>query len=81
MTNTLLSQGFRQSRLQAVFRKFYGRYNDFVCQYNLPPGKLLSDAFHTNLDCGVYRLPELEIGFTAGVIGRQGYVHLLLLGT
>jgi hypothetical protein len=27
-----------QSHLQAAFLKFYGRYNDLVCQYNLPLG-------------------------------------------
>jgi hypothetical protein len=34
LTNKLMSQGFKLSRLQAAFRKFYGRYNDLIC-YNL----------------------------------------------
>jgi hypothetical protein len=29
-TNKLMSHGFLQSRLQAVFRKFYCRYNDLA---------------------------------------------------
>jgi hypothetical protein len=28
LTNKLMSQGFQMSRLQAAFRKFYGRHND-----------------------------------------------------
>jgi hypothetical protein len=43
-----MSQGFQLSRLQAAFRKFYGRYNDFICQYNFSLGHKLSDMFHTN---------------------------------
>jgi hypothetical protein len=48
LTNKLMSQGFLQPRLQAPFRKYYGRYNDLVCQYNLPVGQKLSDVFHAN---------------------------------
>jgi hypothetical protein len=48
MTNKLMSQGFQQSRLQAAFRKFYSRYNDLVCAYNLSLGNMLSDMFHAN---------------------------------
>jgi hypothetical protein len=43
-----MSKGFLQSRLQAAFRKFYGRYNDLACQYNLPLGQILSTVFHTD---------------------------------
>jgi hypothetical protein len=35
LTKKLMSQGFLQSRLQAAVRKYYSRYNDLVCQYNL----------------------------------------------
>ena len=48
LTNKLMSQGFQLSRLQAAFRKFYGRYNDLICSYNLSLGHMLSDMFHTN---------------------------------
>jgi hypothetical protein len=37
-----------------------------VCQYNLPLGQMLSDV------PGLMCLPELELGLTAGVTGRQG---------
>jgi hypothetical protein len=47
LTDKLMSQGFQLSRLQAAFRKFYGRYNDFICSYNLSLGHMLSDMFHT----------------------------------
>jgi hypothetical protein len=30
------------------FRKFYGRYNNLVCQYNFPLGQMLSDVFDTS---------------------------------
>jgi hypothetical protein len=46
--NKLMSQGFQLSRLQAVFRKFYGRYNDLISPYNLSLGHMLYDMFHTN---------------------------------
>jgi hypothetical protein len=31
-----------------AFRKFYGRYNDLICPYNLSLGHMLSDMFYTN---------------------------------
>jgi hypothetical protein len=62
------------SRLQAAFRKFYGRYNDLVCQYNLPLAEImsLSRSLHIDLDYGLFRLPDLEKGFMADVIGQHG---------
>jgi hypothetical protein len=48
LTGKLMSQGFQLSRLQAAFRKFYGRYNDLICSYNLSLGHMLSDMFHIN---------------------------------
>ena len=44
LTDKLMSQGFQLSRLQAAFRKFYGRYNDLICPCNLSLGHM----FHTN---------------------------------
>jgi hypothetical protein len=32
--------------LQAVFREFYGQYNDLLPLYNLPLDPMLSDVFH-----------------------------------
>jgi hypothetical protein len=82
LTNTLMSRGFLQSRLQAAFCKFYGGYNNLVCQYNLPLGQVLSDVFHecrslrrywhADLDCSSCRLLDLEVGLMAGVAGRRG---------
>ena len=43
MLYKLMSQGFQLSRLQAAFRKFYGRYNDLICPYNLSLGHMLFD--------------------------------------
>ena len=43
-----MSKGFQLSRLQAAFRKFYGRYNDLFCSYNISLGHMLSDMFHAN---------------------------------
>jgi hypothetical protein len=48
LTDKLMSQGFQLSRLQAAFHKFYGRYNDLICPYNLYLDHMLSDMFHTN---------------------------------
>jgi hypothetical protein len=45
LTNKLMAQGFQLSRLQAAFRKFYGRYNDLICPYNLSLGHMLCDVF------------------------------------
>jgi hypothetical protein len=28
-------QGYNELRLKSQFRKFYGRYNDLVCNYKL----------------------------------------------
>jgi hypothetical protein len=43
LTNKLMSHGFQLSRLQATFRKFYGRYNDLIYPKNLSLGHMLSD--------------------------------------
>ena len=34
-------------RYKSSFRKFYGRYNDLVCGYNLSLAHMLNDLFHT----------------------------------
>jgi hypothetical protein len=43
LTNKLMSQRVQQSRLQAAFRKFYGRYSDLICPYNLLLDHILFD--------------------------------------
>ena len=47
LTNKLMLQGYNESRLKSSFRKFYGRYNDLVCGYNLSLAHMLNDLFHT----------------------------------
>jgi hypothetical protein len=47
LTNKLMLQGYNESRLKLSFWKFYGRYNDLVCDYKLPLAHMLNDLFHT----------------------------------
>jgi hypothetical protein len=35
LTKKLMLQGYDESRLKSLFRKFYCRYNDLVCDYEL----------------------------------------------
>ena len=35
LTNKLMLQGYNESRLKSSFLKFYGRYNDLICDYKL----------------------------------------------
>ena len=46
LTNKML-QGYNESRLKSSFRKFYGRYNNLVCDYKLSLARMLNDLFHT----------------------------------
>ena len=39
---------YYESRLKSSFRKFYGRYNDLVCDYKLSLAHMLNDLFHVN---------------------------------
>jgi hypothetical protein len=39
--------GYNESCLKSSFRKFYGRYNDLVCNYKLSLAHMLNDLFHT----------------------------------
>jgi hypothetical protein len=48
LTKTLiLFQGYNESRSKSSFRKFYGHYNDLVCNYKLSLAHMLNDLFHT----------------------------------
>jgi hypothetical protein len=40
-------QGYNESRLKSSLRKFYGRYNDLVCDYKLSLAHMLDDLFHS----------------------------------
>jgi hypothetical protein len=68
--------------LQAAFRKFFGRYCNNLSYFPIQPFvgphvvwcfiSIVNGFWHTDLDYGSYLLPNLEIGLTAGVTGRQG---------
>jgi membrane-bound metal-dependent hydrolase YbcI (DUF457 family) len=47
LTKKLMLQGYNESRLKSSFCKFYGRYNDLVCDYKLSLAHMLNDLFHT----------------------------------
>jgi hypothetical protein len=40
-------QGYDESRLKSSFCKFYGLYNDLVCDYKLSLTHMLSDLYYT----------------------------------
>ena len=69
-----------KSRLKAAFRKFYCRYKDIVCPYNLSLSQscptcfktLVKPFIYTDYDYGMLRLPDLDCWFTARVTGQQG---------
>jgi hypothetical protein len=91
VTNKLMSQEFLQFCLQGSFCKFYVRYNDLVCQYNLTfrpytvwciSYQSLRRPGHTNHDHGSYYLPDLEKRLEAVATGRQSMLtprHLIPL--
>jgi hypothetical protein len=58
LTNKLILQGYNESRLKSSFRKFYGRYNDLVCEYKLPLARVLDDLFHA---IGLTVIPMLAL--------------------
>jgi hypothetical protein len=47
LAKKLMLQGYDESRLESSFRKFYGRYNDLVCDCRLSLAHVLDDLFHT----------------------------------
>jgi hypothetical protein len=47
LTNKLMLQSYNESPLKSSFLKFYGRYNDLVCDYKLALSHMLNDLFHT----------------------------------
>jgi hypothetical protein len=47
LTKKLMLQDYNESRLKSSFCKFYGRYNDLVCDYKLSLTHMLNDLFHT----------------------------------
>jgi hypothetical protein len=45
LTNKLMMQGYNESRVKSSFCKFYGLYNDLVCDYKLLLAHMLDDLF------------------------------------
>ena len=43
LSSKLLKQGYLAERLQSSFRKFYGRYGDFILQYEVSLSWMLND--------------------------------------
>ena len=43
LSNKLLGQGYVKERLRSSLRKFYGRYGDFIQQYEVPLSRMLHD--------------------------------------
>ena len=43
LSSKLLKQGYLAERLKSSFRKFYGRYGDFIQQYEVPLSRMLYD--------------------------------------
>jgi hypothetical protein len=41
-------QDYNESRLKLSFRKFYGHYDDLICDYKLSLAYMLNDLFHTH---------------------------------
>ena len=67
LTNKLMLQGYNKSRLKSSFRKFYGGYNDLVCDNNLSLTHMLFVSYnlldchiHTGLDDGLSRIPSFD---------------------
>jgi hypothetical protein len=46
LTEKLMLQGFNESRLKSSFCKFYGHYNDLICDCKLSLAYMLNDVFH-----------------------------------
>jgi hypothetical protein len=47
LTNKLTLQGYNEFRSKLSFCKFYGRYQDLVCDCKLSLAHMLDDLFHT----------------------------------
>ena len=66
-----MMQGYNESRLKSSFRKFYGRYNDLVCDYKLSLSHMLTDLFHT-LCLTVIFVLDLTTGYTVYYVSTTG---------
>ena len=57
--------------MKSSFRKFYGRYNDLVCGYNLSLAHMLNDLFHT-ICWTVISILALTTGYPVFLISTKG---------
>lgn len=48
LKNKSMLQSFKSFLSESAFRRFYDRYDNVICQFNLELDKMLSDKFHTN---------------------------------
>jgi hypothetical protein len=71
LTKKLMLQGDNASRLKSSFHKFYGRYYDLVCGYNLSLAHILNGLFHT-LCYTIVSILVLTIGNPEYVIFAKG---------
>jgi hypothetical protein len=71
LTYKLMLQGYKESRLKSSFQKFYGRYNDLVCDYKLPLAHMLDDLFHT-ISKTVIPIQALTTGNPVYLISTKG---------
>jgi hypothetical protein len=52
LTKRFMVRRYNESCLESSFHKFYGCYNDLVCDYKLSPSHMLNDFFsYLLLDC------------------------------
>jgi hypothetical protein len=67
----LMLLGYNESCLKASFCKFYGRFNDLVCDYKLSLAHMLKDLFHILCQTVIYRL-ALRTGLPVYLITTKG---------
>ena len=76
-----MKQEYRKSPLQPTFRKFYGRYNELVCEYSESLNEMLRCTFDSGCwkiganwtrNCSSLFSLTVYYGLAAGVTGQQG---------
>ena len=48
LTARVLTQGCQRTKVVSTLNKFYGRYHDIVCPYNVAVSRIIADAFATD---------------------------------
>ena len=81
ITDKLLKQEYQLSRLKSTFRKFYGRYNDLVCDYSISLNKCWDVCLMAVVEASVPIVTsncsslfslKMHFGLAAGVTSQQG---------